>query len=1405
MVKEQFREADLARRISHVCFGMMSDEEMRQQSHIHVVSKNLYNQDSRQVPVPYGVLDNHMGTSTKDKSCETCGKNLADCVGHYGYVDLELPVFHVGYFKSIIHVLQCICKSCSRVLLGKDDRKTFTDTLRRPNLSYLQRKGLKKKINEKCRKVSYCSHCGALNGPVKKCGLLKIVHERYKSTKKVVDPVVIDFQSSFQSAVEHNKEIEQLIPRAQENLNPMVALHMFSRIPHQDLPFLIMDAEHGRPQDMILTRLLVPPLCIRPSVSTELKAGTNEDDVTMKLTEILFLNDVIQKHRATGARAQMIMEDWDFLQLQCALYINSEQGGIPLNMQPKKPTRGFCQRLKGKQGRFRGNLSGKRVDYSSRTVISPDPNLRIDQVAVPIHVAKILTYPEKVNKANIQLMRQLIVNGCDTHPGANFVESRATGVKRFLKYGNRQKIAQELKYGDIVERHLKDKDVVLFNRQPSLHKLSIMAHYAKVMPHRTFRFNECVCTPYNADFDGDEMNLHLPQTEEAKAEALILMGVKSNLVTPRNGEPLIAAIQDFITGSYLLMQTDTIFNFSTLSLRHFFNVFCNPQVKSNLVTPRNGEPLIAAIQDFITGSYLLTQKDTMFDRAKACQIIASMLSGGDRTERIDLPPPAIMKPMCLWTGKQIFSLLLKPNKTSPIRCNLKAKTKSYTKGEDLSTNDSFVIIRCGELLCGAMDKAMLGSGSKNNIFYILLRDYGEEAAATAMSRLARICPFFLSNRGFSIGIGDVTPGEGLLTAKKNLLDTGYGNCDSFIRELEEGKLQSQPGCTPDQTLEAVILKELSVIRDHAGKACLTELHKSNSPLTMAICGSKGSFINISQMIACVGQQAISGQRVPNGFEDRALPHFKRYSKEPEAKGFVENSFYSGLTPTEFFFHTMGGREGLVDTAVKTAETGYMQRRLVKSLEDLCSHYDLMVRNSMGEIIQFMYGGDGLDPAAMEGKDTPVDFQRVLDHIRAVHRCEGEPVLTSSELVQKTAEIVDKPEFMSVSEEYRKEIKDFVAEIAERVEATHEKYKIQTGPESGSQPPVLLQLERVTPTQLTQFLIMVRDKYLRAKIEPVLNHVAHITLGVPRIKEIINASKNISTPIITAQLKDDTSAEFARRVKGRIEKSLLGEVTEYMEEVYLPDDCFLLIKLHMDRIKLLKLEVSADTIRYSICTSKLRIKPASIVVHGESILCVTPSETAQSTMYYNMQKLKENLPKVVIKGVDSVSRAVIHLDEKGGQQQYKLLVEGENLRAVIATPGVKGTRTTSNNTSDVEKTLGIEAARVTIMNEITYTMSSHGMSIDIRHVMLLADLMTYKGEVLGITRFGLAKMKESVLMLASFEKTADHLFDASYHGQEDAICGVSECIILGIPMNIGTGLFKLLHKYPFIVLTLGEFN
>uniref|UniRef100_A0A8C4WZI4 DNA-directed RNA polymerase subunit n=1 Tax=Eptatretus burgeri TaxID=7764 RepID=A0A8C4WZI4_EPTBU len=853
----------------------------------------------------------------------------------------------------MIGVLQMICKSCSHVLLSGVERSSFLDSMTRPGLPYLAKRGLKRRVAERCRKISLCPHCGVHNGPVKKCGLLKVVHEKYKAvsgSKKGDQLGVREFHSSFDAAAEHNKEITALVGRAQESLTPLVVMQLFLRVPVADIPLLLMSPGTSSPADLILTRLPVPPLCVRPSVVSDLKSGTNEDDLTMKLTEILFLNDVIVKHRSSGAKTQMIMEDWDFLQLQVALYINSELSGIPLNMAPKKWTRGFVQRLKGKQGRFRGNLSGKRVDFSSRTVISPDPNLRIDEVAVPIHVAKILTFPERVTKANMELMRKLVRNGCDVHPGANFIQQRSNNSKRFLKYGNREKIAQELRFGDVVERHLMDDDVVLFNRQPSLHKLSIMAHLARVKPHRTFRFNECVCTPYNADFDGDEMNLHLPQTEEAKAEALVLMGTKANMVTPRNGEPLIAAIQDFLTAAYLLTHK--------VSLK----CDCHCSATCNLFC------LIFVTSHFL----LLLRQDTFLDRSRACQLIAAILAGQDVAMRLELPPPAILCPVCLWTGKQIFSLLLRPSQSCPIMPNLRTKGKQYSGGEDLCPNDSFVVLHNGELLAGSLDKATLGSGSKNSIFYVLLQDWGQTAATDAMSRLARISPAYLSHRGFSIGIGDVTPGPGLLCAKHELLSAGYKKCDEYISALKAGKLQQQPGCSAEETLEAVILKELSVIRDHAGKACLRELHKSNSPMVMALCGSKGSFINISQMIACVGQQAISGSRIPDGFEDRSLPHFPRSSKLPAAKGFVANSFYSGLTPTEFFFHTMGGREGLVDTAVKTAETGYMQRRLVKSLEDLCLAYDLTVRSATADVVQFIYGGDGLDPACMEGRDRPLE-------------------------------------------------------------------------------------------------------------------------------------------------------------------------------------------------------------------------------------------------------------------------------------------------------------------------------------------------------------------------------------------------------------------------------------------------
>ncbi|XP_076056979.1 RNA polymerase III subunit A [Oratosquilla oratoria] len=1362
-MKEQYRETDVVRNITEIQFGILSAQGMQQASHVHVVSSELYNANSSRTPASHGVLDRRMGTSQKDATCDTCSKNLTDCIGHYGFLDLARPVFHVGYFKNTIYILQSICKVCSHVLLKPNQKQLLCEQAKRTT-SYLNKKALYKKINEQCKKINQCPYCHSPNGIVKKFPPLKIVHEKFRSVKKG-DPILTEYFAQFDQALEYNKDLEgQFSSSIIEFLNPSQVLELFERIPLIDLPLLCMDQKYSHPKDLILTRLPVPPNCIRPSVISELKSGTNEDDITVMLTEIIFLNDLINK-RSSG-KVQSIQDSWEHLQLHVAFLMNSEIS-VPHDItMTRKSTRGFVQRLKGKQGRFRGNLSGKRVDFSSRTVISPDPNLRINEVGVPTEVAKLLTYPERVTSHNIALMRQLVKNGPDVHPGAVFVEPRSTpGIKKSLRYVKRERMAVELKQGDLVERHLIDGDIVLYNRQPSLHKMSIMSHRVRVLPGRTFRFNECVCTPYNADFDGDEMNLHVPQTEEARSEALVLMGVTSNLVTPRHGALIIGATQDFLTGSYLL-----------------------------------------------------TQKDQFFDYEHACQLIGSILAGKEASYRINLPPPAIMKPRKLWTGKQLFSLVLRPNKSFPVMCNLTTRRKDYTKGEELCTNEAWVIVRNSELLAGAVDKALLGSGSKKNIFYVIQKDFGKVFAADTMWRVARISTQFLMNRGFSIGIGDVMPGTGLLKRKHQLLDEGYVKCDGFISQLKEGTLHCQPGCSAEETLEQLILKELSNIRDKAGKACVMELHKTNAALIMAISGSKGSFINISQMIACVGQQAIGGKRVPNGFEDRALPHFEHHSKVPAAKGFVSNSFFSGMNPTEFVFHTMGGREGLVDTAVKTSETGYMQRRLVKSLEDLYVAYDMTVRNSTQDIIQFKYGGDGLDPTELEGTTGPVDLERVLDHIRAKNQFKNEEPLAGSDIVPLATNYLAEDAFKELSKEFKDEITKFLEKYAKRVDRLHS--RLVPTIKSDKTPPVMKHLERLTFSQLVHFLNSCLDRYQAAIMEPGTAvgalcaqsigepgtqmtlktfHFAgvaamNITLGVPRILEIINASRCISTPIITAKLEHDTDPEKARQVKGRIEKTMLGEVCEYVKEVFLQDDCFLLLKLAMERIRLLKLEVDANSIKYSIYTSKLKVKDTDVCVESDTIITVRPSKTKASSMYYQLQHLKQHITNVIIKGLPSVNRAVINMNDGGGTPHYELLVEGDNLREVIATYGVKGTKCTSNNTYEVFSTLGIEAARATIIREITVTMETHGLSVDHRHIMLLADLMTCRGQVLGITRHGLSKMKESVLMLASFEKTADHLFDAAYHGQNNPISGVSDCIIMGKPMNIGTGVFKLLHRH-----------
>ncbi|ORY11690.1 DNA-directed RNA polymerase III subunit RPC1 [Clohesyomyces aquaticus] len=1425
------------KKIKHVQFGIFSHQELVKQAVLEVSDRNVYDVGStgaNRILTANGPMDELMGISKggSDK-CKTCRADLKTCNGHFGHIKLALPAFHVGFLRMIIEVLHCICKDCARVMLEEQDRRKYLRSLHRPGMDNVQRNGISKKITEDCRKKKTCPHCGAINGTIRKVPghPLKIVHNRYdaynRSTAKTKKPPPgkEEFDESFEAVRVAHPDMDRHIKKAADDMHPLRVLNLFKKISPPDCELLGMIPEDARPEMLIWEYVPVPPVALRPSVKQE--SGTTEDDLTNKIGDIAHVSSIIKAGLERGFPLQTIMEQWDFMQLQIAMYINSDAPGLQ-QQGLTKHMRGFCQRLKGKGGRFRQNLSGKRVDFSGRTVIGPDPNLGIDEVAVPERVAKNLTYPEKVTDINIERLRNLVRRGSMRHPGANYIINSKNQTFNLIVISSKgsqgqsmlDKRARELKVGDIVERHLEDGDIVLFNRQPSLHKLSILSHRAKIRPWRTFRLNECACNPYNADFDGDEMNLHVPQTEEARTEAIELMGVKYNLATPKNGTPIIAAIQDFITAAYLL-----------------------------------------------------SSKNNFYDRKTFCQICNFMFNGDsvvdpDTGERlsIDIPPPVVIKPEQLWTGKQVFNVLMRPSKKSRVLVNLEAAGKQYkpTAGQapDLNADDAYLVIRNSEVMCGVMDKATVGDGKKDSVFYVLMRDFGPDHAVQGMNRLAKLSARWLTNNGFSIGISDVTPGEILVRKKQALIDEAYAKCDELIKAFKDGRLQRDAGCDEEMTMENKIGGILSGVRQAAGDVCFEELSKWNAPLIMAKCGSKGSNINVSQMVASVGQQMIGGARVADGFQDRTLPHFPKAARQPASKGFVANSFYSGLTPSEFIFHAMSGREGLVDTAVKTAETGYMSRRLMKSLEDLSSNYDATVRTASQGIVQFQYGDDNLDPVDMEGKAKPVNFDRTFSHavtstwsnsdrtmdpqdVRdyTVERLNTErnkfiryklDGVTQLDYNDSSIEGIDQHESIR---DFLDTVQDFVFKKAQKLESTlaylgivhSSKAKTKISAKNAEKfSPLADGIAKISEPALKTFITLCMTKYWRSKVEPgsavgavgaqsigepgtqmtlKTFHFAgvagmSITQGVPRIKEIINASSNISTPVILCELSNNINDQAARMVKGRIEKTYLRDIISYVEDVWHPEGAYVQMRIDWDTVNKLFIDIKPEEIAQAINQHKAlkwgKHKPwVKMMGNVMRVSVPDPSNTNkrasaktqknQKGYFERVHQVKQLLPDVIVKGYLDCQRAIIKKNttpNKDGHYEIQLLVEGYGLKNCMTTPGIEPYRTSSNSVMEVFTVLGVEAARSTIIAEIGSVMGQ--MDIDPRHMQLLADVMTFKGDVLGITRFGMTKMRDSVLQNASFEKTPDHLFEAAAKGKKDDVTGVSECIIMGQVMGVGTG-------------------
>ncbi|HQI02120.1 MAG TPA: DNA-directed RNA polymerase subunit A' [Deltaproteobacteria bacterium] len=870
------------KRIGKIEFGLLSPKEIRTMSVRKIIWADTYDDDG--FPYPQGLMDLNLGVIDPGLRCKTCDQKASECPGHFGHIELAKPVIHVGYTRLIRKLLRATCRNCSRLLLSPEEIEKVVGTEEEQTGDILSEKDIKKE--------RLCPHCGEQQ--------LKINFEKPTTFSEIM--------------MEEGRKVEH-------KLTPADIRARLEKIPDEDLRHLGINPDVARPEWTVLTVLPVPPVTMRPSIILE-NGQRSEDDLTHKLVDIIRINQRFKENQDAGA-PQLIIEDlWELLQYHVTTYLDNEVAGCPpARHRSGRPLKTLSQRLKGKDGRFRGSLSGKRVNFSARTVISPDPNLSVIEVGIPLAVANEMSIPVQVTPYNIDELRQMVLNGPSratlSQPcGANYV-IRPDKRRLRLAEGNLETIAEQLEPGWTVERQIRDEDIVLFNRQPSLHRMSIMAHRVRVMDGRTFRLNPAVCPPYNADFDGDEMNLHIPQTEEARAEAAILVAVEENILSPRFGGPIIGGIHDHVSGIFLLTNQTRWFS--------------------------NNEVM-----------YLL--KDINIT---------------------SLPEPGLVRDgKQKWSNKQVFSMVL------PKELNMVFKASSCQNCDvckrELCERDAYVRIIDGNLESGNIDKKAIGAFD-GQIVHRIIRQYGMKRAAEFIDNIAHLAIRSIMFNGFSFGIDDEDLSRTEHGQIEEVLNAAVLDVQRRIKIYEDGQLEPMPGRTPEETLEMQIMQVLGKARDRTGEIAGRHLGLNNSAVVMAISGARGSMLNLTQMTGCVGQQSVRGERIMRGYDERTLPHFQKGDRGSDAHGFIQHSYKEGLNPTEFFFHAIGGREGLVDTAVRTSQSGYLQRRMINALQDLKVAYDGTVRTTGGRIIQFRYGEDGTDPMKSSFGD-PVDVKGIVESI-----------------------------------------------------------------------------------------------------------------------------------------------------------------------------------------------------------------------------------------------------------------------------------------------------------------------------------------------------------------------------------------------------------------------------------------
>jgi DNA-directed RNA polymerase II subunit RPB1 len=1385
----------VVKKIKAIQFSLSNPADIIKHSVCEVSTVDLYEKNK---PTFHGLFDTRMGIVDSKYKCVTCEHTMKTCPGHFGHITLVNKVYSPHFLKTLVKVLQSICFHCSELLttekITHKKNQTIFNTV--VNLS----KG-----------KTQCPHCEQIQPKISK------------------DNVSIFY--SFDK--------EKLI------LSADACWDILTKITDENSKNLGFNPEYSRPEWMIISVLPVGPPCIRPSVFID-NGNSSEADLTYKYLDIIKTNtalrdeikkyqyDLKAKKKALGEtdtsndtlntfiekRTTIIEDRYKHLQIHVTTTMNNKLKNVPVSQnRNNRPFKSFTEKIVSKHGRIRGNLMGKRVDFSARSVITPDPSLDIDELGMPIEMAMKLTIPETITQYNIDEMQKRVDNGVNVHPGVLFIKKAdsvnkiSIGIihKRIEEGKQELKDLLQLSLGDVIDRHVNDGDFVLFNRQPSLHKFSMMGHRVRVLPAQTFRMNPNVCTPYNADFDGDEMNAHVPQSIQSQIELSELVAIPHQIISPQSSKPVIGCIQDTLLG-------------------------CNKMTQPNvMITKREAMIILAHLKELPKN----------YDASKE-----------------------------FWSGRDFFSLIL--------------PKINYKNGK--------VVIQNGKLLQGCITKKHMGTAT-GSLIHVIWNDYGSYATSDFMNNVNIITNRWLMSQGTSVGFSDTVADRKTLQDIDTLVKNSQLEVHKTIAGYQQKQFDNQQEDDVRQEFEATVINQLNGIRDSTGSLASKNVLSNNRINDMVTTGSKGSILNISQIMANVGQQVVktNGQsgRVEDGFIDRPLPHFNKYDITPEARGFVSSSYLQGLKPIEFFYHSMSGREGLIDTACKTSDTGYLQRRLIKSMEDLCISYSNCVQTGRGQVIQFIYGGDSMDACYLEKQFLEIctcdnasfeetfifnqgqikevvtkskypqsdnyqdDFIHQLktlrqelhdnnyqDHVmvpfnldRIINSMNHEP--SKRKLQYSYNEVLDKLENLISKLHINHILNDF-----------HDLYvkNCRLVIYSKLSPKQVLYKYKFTKKQFDGILTLIYERFTRAIIQPgemvgaitaqsigekltqmTLNsfHSAgiasktKITSGIPRFRELINVTKSPSNTSMEIHLNEHYSRN-EEQATVLLEQLQYTELRDFIDRI---DICYhetgndiiysrnnkwfqepigdspMVLVITLNAAGIFKKKIFLPELYESIVSS-ISQKDFSILCSDDNDallqIHIRPLIHDQS----NLEKLKtlaKELPKTYICGIKGVNETFLRsikkqvVNELGQVKQEEHFVIDTNGGKLVDVLGLSFVNPELTNTTDIYdtfNTFGMEASRELLFRELKLLLADNGIAINDRHLELLVDNITHNSMFISMDRHGINKADVGPLARASFEESVDHLTKAAVFSQRDNLQGVTPNIMIGQMGRFGTGMGEI---------------